>query len=133
MASFEVIGIINTIKYLQNSVLLFVDEFRKGYRRSDGSREEDKYITWKIVFKPYFKKYLSEHFGDGMLVKVKGEVLPYVVERNQVADGYSVVGETCNLCSYPRASIKDEQRMIKDSLESISERPDLKTFSSPDF
>ena len=133
MASFECIGFINNVKYLPDSVLVFIDEFRKGYRKGDGTVVDDRYITWKVVYKPYFKKYINGHFNNGMLVKVKGEVLPYVVEHGQVLDGYSVIGETINLFSYPRASAKMEQRMFKDSLPDDGEKPDLDSYNRPDF
>lgn len=133
MASFECIGFINNVKYLPDSVLVFIDEFRKGYRKSDGTVVDDRYITWKVVYKPYFKKYINGHFNNGMLVKVKGEVLPYVVEHGQVLDGYSVIGETINLFSYPRASAKMEQRMLKDSLDYDGDKPDLDEYNRPDF
>ena len=133
MASFECIGFINNVKYLPDSVLVFIDEFRKGSRKGDGTVVDDRYITWKVVYKPYFKKYINGHFNNGMLVKVKGEVLPYVVEHGQVLDGYSVIGETINLFSYPRASAKMEQRMLKDSLDYDGDKPDLDEYNRPDF
>lgn len=133
MASFEVTGFINTVKYLPDSVLLFVDEYRKGFKKKDGTRVDDKYLSWKVVYKPYFKKYISEHFSKGMLVKIKGEVLPYAVEHEKLIDGYSVIGQTIDLASYPRASVKQELRMIKESQENSDEQPNLDAFISPDF
>ena len=42
MADFTVIGYINNIKYLQDSCLVFLDEFRKGFRKKDGTIVDDK-------------------------------------------------------------------------------------------
>lgn len=133
MADFTVIGYINNIKYLQDSCLVFLDEFRKGFRKKDGTIVDDKYLSWKCIFKPYFKKYINEQFNQGMLVQVKGEIMPYAIEKEHLVDGYSVIGQTINLASYPRASVKQEAKMIKDSQMHASETPDLEGFNAPDF
>ena len=133
MADFTVIGYINNIKYLQDSCLVFLDEFRKGFRKKDGTIVDDKYLSWKCIFKPYFKKYINEQFNKGMLVQVKGEIMPYAIEKEHLVDGYSVIGQTINLASYPRASVKQEAKMIKDSQMHASETPDLEGFNAPDF
>lgn len=133
MADFTVIGYINNVKYLQDSCLVFIDEFRKGFRKKDGTIVDDKYLSWKCIFKPYFKKYINEHFNQGMLVQVKGEIMPYAIEKEHLVDGYSVIGQTINVASFPRASVKQEQRMIKDSQMHASETPDLEGFNAPDF
>ena len=133
MASFEVTGFINTIKYLPDHCLVFIDEFKKGYKKKDGSRIDDRYITWKCIFKPYFRGYIVNHFNNGMLVQVKGEVMPYAIDHEKVIDGYSVIGQTINLASFPKSMIKQEAKMIKDSQMHASETPDLEGFNSPDF
>ena len=133
MADFTVIGYINNIKYLQDSCLVFLDEFRKGFRKKDGTIVDDKYLSWKCIFKTYFKKYINEQFNKGMLVQVKGEIMPYAIEKEHLVDGYSVIGQTINLASYPRASVKQEAKMIKDSQMHASEMPDLEGFNAPDF
>lgn len=137
MASFSVIGFIDSIKVLDGSCLLVLSEYRKGYTRSDGVKVQDRWLSWSIIFKSYFKRYLFEHFSRGMLVEVKGEVLPYVVERGVEKDGgYSVIGQTCNLFSYPRQSVmhKAEERMIRDSqLGDDGRLPDLDGYNEPDF
>ena len=133
MADFTVIGYINNIKYLQDSCLVFLDEFRKGFRKKDGTIVDDKYLSWKCIFKPYFKKYINEQFNQGMLVQVKGEIMPYAIEKEHLVDGYSVIGQTINVASYPRASVKQEAKMIKDSQMHASETPDLDGFNAPDF
>ena len=133
MASFESIGIISTIKYLQDSVLVFIDEFKRGYTKSDGVVVDDRYVTYKTIWKPYFKKYINEHFNNGMLVQVKGEMLPYEVEQGKMVDGYSIIGQCINLASFPRRGIRLERRALKESQESVEETPDLDAFRSPDF
>ena len=133
MADFTVIGYINNIKYLQDSCLVFLDEFRKGFRKKDGTIVDDKYLSWKCIFKPYFKKYINEQFNQGMLVQVKGEIMPYAIEKEHLVEGYSVIGQTINVASYPRASVKQEAKMIKDSQMHASETPDLEGFNAPDF
>lgn len=133
MASFEVVGYINQTVYKQDCVMLFVDEFRRGYKKSDGTMLEDRYVTYKIIYKPYFKKYIATNFSKGMLVKVKGEVYPYAIEHGKPVEGLSFLGETCNLFSYPKANVKQEIKMIKDSLENSTEQPDLDAYNQPDF
>lgn len=133
MASFETIGFINTIKYLQDSVILVLDEFHKGYKKKDGTYVDDKYVTFSVIFKGYFKKYFANHFNKGMLVQVKGQVLPYAIEHGKIVDGISIIGQTCDLFSYPRLSAKQEARMIKESQETSTELPDLDAFNAPDF
>ena len=133
MADFTVIGYINNIKYLQDSCLVFLDEFRKGFRKKDGTIVDDKYLSWKCIFKPYFKKYINEQFNKGMLVQVKGEIMPYAIEKEHLVDGYSVIGQTINVASYPRASVKQEAKMIKDSQMHARETPDLEGFNAPYF
>lgn len=133
MASFEVIGLVNTIKYMPDHCLVFIDEFKKGYKKQDGTRVEDRYISWKCIFKPYFKKYVNEHFSNGMLVQVKGEVMPYAIDHDRLVDGYSVIGQTINMASYPKSMLKQERKMIKESLENSNEKPNLQDHLTPDF
>lgn len=133
MASFEVIGLVNTIKYMADHCLVFIDEFKKGYKKQDGTRVDDRYISWKCIFKPYFKKYINEHFSNGMLVQVKGEVMPYAIDHDRLVDGYSVIGQTINMASYPKSMLKQERRMIKESLENSDEKPNLQDHLTPDF
>lgn len=133
MASFEVTGFINTIKYLPDHCLVFIDEFKKGYKKKDGSRIDDRYITWKCIFKPYFKGYIVNHFNNGMLVQVKGEVMPYAIDHEKVVEGCSVIGQTINIASFPKSMIKQEAKMIKESLENTKEMPNLQEHMRPDF
>lgn len=133
MAAFSVIGFIDAVKILPDSCILFLSEYKKGYRKSDGTIVDDKYVSWKIIFKGYFIKYITSHFGKGMLVEVKGEVLPYAIEHGQAVEGVSVIGQTCNLYSYPRYNAKQELKMIKESQAVSNELPNLDDFNKPDF
>lgn len=133
MASFESVGFISNIVYRPDSVFLIIDEYHKGYKKSDGTFVEDKYVTFKIIYKPYFKKYFSSHFSTGMLVKVKGEVFPYAIEHGKMIEGISIIGETCNLYSYPRTYAKSEIKMMKDSQAISDESPDIENFNQADF
>ena len=133
MAAFSVIGFIDAVKILPDSCILFLSEYKKGYRKTDGTIVDDKYVSWKVIYKGYFIKYITSHFGKGMLVEVKGEVLPYAIERGEMVAGVSVIGQTCNIYSYPRYGLKQEQKMIKESQEVSNELPDLDDFNKPDF
>ena len=133
MAAFSVIGFIDAVKILPDSCILFLSEYKKGYRKSDGTIVDDKYVSWKVIYKGYFIKYITSHFGKGMLVEVKGEVLPYAIEHGQAVEGVSVIGQTCNLYSYPRYNVKQELKMIKESQIASNEQPDLEDFNTTDF
>ena len=133
MASFQCIGFIDAVKILPDSCILFISEYKKGYKTRAGEIVDDKYVSWRVIFKEYFIKYITSHFGKGMLVEVKGEVLPYAIEHGEVVDGVSVIGQTCNLYSYPRYEAKIEQKMIRDSQLASDEHPDIESYSKPDF
>ena len=133
MASFYVVGFLESVKVLPDSCILFLSEYKKGYKKSDGTIVDDKYVSWKIIYKGYFIKYITSHFGKGMLVEVKGEILPYAIEHGQAVDGISVIGQTCNLYSYPRYNAKQETKMIRESQENATEKPDLQSYKTPDF
>lgn len=135
MASFSVIGFIESIKYLPNNggCLVFVTEFKKGYRKSDGEIVDDKYLSWKCIYKQGLVKYINNHFNRGMLVEIKGEVLPYSIEHDKIVDGYSVIGQTLNMCSFPRSQMRSEEKMIKESQNTFDEKPDLEGYNKDDF
>ena len=133
MASWQCVGFVDAVKVLPDACILFLSEYKKGYKKTDGTIVDDKYHSWKIIFKGYFIKYLTTHFNKGMLVEVKGDIVPYAIEHGQIIDGYSIIGQTCNLFSYPRYSVKQERKMIKDSMDNADAIPDLESFNSPDF
>lgn len=135
MADFTVIGFISNIKYLPECIVINVDESKNGYRRADGTRVEPKVYTWKCLFNgtDSKRKYVNRYFNRGMLVQVKGELLPYAVENGVTSDGYTVFIQTINIFAYPRTTIKTEQMMIKASYENSDEVPDLDRYNEPDF
>ena len=134
MASFQVTGFIDTIKYNNGKgCFVFISEFKKGYKMSNGTIVDDKYLSWKCIFKQGLVKYINDHFSNGMLVEIKGEILPYAKDHDTIVEGYSVLGQTINIASYPRSSVKQEIRMIKESQQTSSGIPDLDTYNSPDY
>ena len=133
MNRFIVQGFINTIKYLPDACVLHIDDFKKGYKKPNGEIVDDKYLSWKIIFKGYFKKYISEHFSNGMLVEIDAEMYPYAIQNGKLIEGYSCLGKSIDISSYPRASVKQEAKMIKDSQMHASEMPDFEGFNAPDF
>lgn len=135
MANISIIGIIENIKYLPNNggCFVFLSEYRKGYKKASGEVVDDKYLSWKVIFKQGLVKYINGHFNNGMVVEVKGEVLPYAIDHEQIVDGYSVIGQTLNMFSIPRPFLRQEQKMQKDSQLHSSGTPDLKGYNEPDF
>lgn len=133
MNRFIVQGFINTIKYLPDACVVYIDDFKKGYKKPNGEIVDDKYFSWKVIFKGYFKKYINEHFSNGMLVEIDAEMYPYAIQNGKLIEGYSCLGKSIDISSYPRASVKQEQRMIKDSQLHGSEIPDLDGHNKPDF
>lgn len=135
MANFCVIGLIDTIKYLpeRKGCLVFVSEYKQGYKKSNGEIVDGKYLQWKCIFNHSYLKYISEHYNTGMLVEVKGEVLPYAKEHDTLIEGYSVIGQTMNKYAYPRASAKMERKMIRETTMRADEKPSLQEYMSDDF
>ena len=134
MASFQCVGFVEGVRVLPDSCILFLSEYKKGYKKSDGTIVDDKYVSWKIIFKGYFIKYITSHFGKGMLVEVKGEVLPYAKDREgNLVDGYTILGKNIDRAAYQRTSTKVEKKIIKDSQIASDEQPDLDAYNQPDF
>ena len=133
MNRFIVQGFINTIKYLPDACVVYIDDFKKGYKKPNGEIVDDKYFSWKVIFKGYFKKYINEHFSNGMLVEIDAEMYPYAIQNGKLIEGYSCLGKSIDISSYPRASVKQEQRMIKESMENSDAVPNLDSFRQPDF
>lgn len=133
MADIQVTGFVNSIKYLQDAVLVFVDEYKKGYRKQNGEVTEDKYYSWRVIFKNGLRSYISKYFNHGMLVTIKGEALPFAIEKGKNVDGYSFIGQCINIASFPRATVKAERKMIKESQEYATERPNIEEYNKDDF
>lgn len=135
MANITIIGFVDNIKYLPNQggCFVFVSEFKKGYKKSNGEVVDDKYLSWKVIFKQGLVKYINNHFNNGMLVEIKGEVFPYAIDKETIVQGYSVIGQCMNLASYPRSTVKMEQNLVKESLLHGSEIPNIDEYNKPDF
>lgn len=133
MNRFIVQGFINTIKYLPDACVVYIDDFKKGYKKPNGEIVDDKYFSWKVIFKGYFKKYINEHFSNGMLVEIDAEMYPYAIQNGKLIEGYSCLGKSIDISTYPRYSIKQERKMIKESMDGTYEQPDLESFNQPDF
>lgn len=128
------LGHIEGIKYTQNSVIVIASERRKGYKKKDGTIVGDELLTFSFVFKPYFKKFISEHFAKGVLVKIKGIMLPYAKDADgNITTGYSIIGQTIDVAPYQTRSIKVEKKMINESAVGIQGTPDPSTFEANDF
>lgn len=135
MASFGLIGLIDNIHYLPNNggCIVYVSEFKRGYVRSDGVVVSDRYLSWRCLFRSVFVKYINGHFSRGMLVEVKGELYPYAISHGELVDGYSVLGQSLNVYSFPRRMGRVEDGLVKESLLHDIGVPDVESYESDDF
>lgn len=134
MADIIIRGFLEKIHHLgDQGGILQVSEFKKGFKKANGEIVDDKYITWRVLFKKGQGAYLDKHFNTGMLVKIKGEVYPYSIVQGKLVDGTTVLMDSCVMDSYPRSYAKKEMMMIKDSRENGDGVPDLEDYNSPDF
>ena len=135
MADFQVLGHISAIRYLPSCILIFVDETKNGYKKQDGTLVDSKVLNWKCIFSGNEKKrnYINKFFNRGMLVQVKGEILPYTIENDNAVDGYTIFIQAINRASYPRQNVRIEQKMIKESQDATNDIPDLESYNQPDF
>lgn len=133
MADVLIVGTIEGIRYFDSHAVVNVSEYKQGYKKKDGEVVDDSIVTWKVYYKPYFKKYLASNFDNGMYVKIKGVIVPYVRDKSGVfSDGYTIFGETINREPYPK-NLRRERRMIKESQEKSSGCPDIENFTKDDF
>lgn len=133
MNRFILQGYINTIKYLPDACLLYIDDFEGGYKRPNGEIVEDKYMSWKVIFPNGMKAFISKYFGNGMLVDIVAKMRPFEIEKEKIIEGYSCLGLSIQRASYPKSTVKREIKMIKDSQSSADEIPDLESYIEPDF
>lgn len=135
MADIVIRGFLDKMHFLPNQTggIIQVSEFRKGFTKNDGTYVDDKYITWKILFKNGQATFINKHFNTGMLVKVKGEVLPYAVEHNVTIDGYTVFMDSISVDSFPRNAARQEFKTQKESQMHSDESPDLEEYEKPYF
>lgn len=128
------LGHIDGIRYTETAAIVTASERRKGFRKSDGTIVDDEILTFRFLFKPYFKSYIAKHFNSGMLVKIKGVMLPYAKDhQGNIIDGFTLLGQTIDMASYQTSSVKAEKRMMKESQAASNETPDLEGFQQPDF
>lgn len=128
------LGHIEGIRYTETAVVVTASERRQGYKKKDGTIVDDELLTFRFLFKPYFRKYISEHFSSGMLVKIKGVMLPYAKDHEgSIVEGYSILGQTIDRAAYQTSTIRAEKRMIKESQSMSTQAPDLDAYNQPDF
>lgn len=134
MADIVFLGHIEGIRYNDTSIIIVATERKKGYKKKDGTIIDDELLSFRFIFKSSFRKYISEHFSSGMLVKIKGVLLPYAKDhQGNIIDGYSIIGQTIDLAPYPSNNIRIEKKRIKESQSASDEIPDLDAFNQPDF
>lgn len=152
MADFQVTGHISRIRRKNGVICVYVDEYMRGFRRSDGEVVQEKHLTWCCVFKNAFSNFL-DRVGIGGLVTIKGEILPYGRSIDEKVEGYTLLGQVINIASYPKF-LRTEEKLVRDSskvlddvrlsssggdnnADVVSERdvsvPDIYGFSEPDF
>lgn len=130
MADITIYGHILGIRYTESNVIVSVSEFQKGYRKKNGELVNDSVYTYVVGFPTYFKTYIADHFGKGMLVKIKGVMLPFGKEGSE---GYTINGQTINLGSYPSNSSIKENKLLKESQSHAVGTPNLSEFEKEDF
>ena len=133
MNRFILQGFVNTIKYLPDACLVYIDDFEMGYKRPNGEIVEDKYLSWKVIFPSGMKGFITKYFGNGMLVDIVAKMKPYEIEQDKIIEGYSCLGLSIQRASYPRSSVRQERKMIKESQMNDDARPNLEEFNNPDF
>lgn len=135
MADIQILGHISNIKYNPESILIMVDENKNGYRKPNGEVVDAKVYQWRCYFSGNESKrnYINKYFNRGMLVQVKGEIVPYTVENGNCVEGYSIYIQTINRASYPTTAIKMEKKLIRDTQAHTAGVPDLEGYKQDDF
>lgn len=127
-------GFVESIRCNDNFVVMKVSVRRNGYKKKDGTVVGSEVYVYRVLFMSYMRKYISEHFASGVLVKIKGTLLPF--SRNgagEVVDGYTIFGQTCERGSYPSWTARLGQKMVKESMDSDVGVPDVDSFLADDF
>lgn len=134
MAKFILSGIIDGIRYSESCVTVVVSEMRRGYVRKDGVRVDDGIFVWRVNFSSVQRSYISNHFHRGMLVDIYGIVVPYTKDRDgNMVDGISIIGKVMDVGTYQRNTIREEKKMLKESMDGMDGQPDLDGYNSEDF
>jgi hypothetical protein len=118
MADWQATGHISNIKYLPDCILIWIDEYEKGYVKTNGQKIDDRIISWRCIFS-----------GN----EAKGKLYPYAIQNGKQVDGYTVILQTINIACYPKRMLKQEKKMTKESQESFDGTPNLDEYNAPDF
>jgi hypothetical protein len=133
MNRFILTGEIRVIKYLPDSIILYIDDMERGYKRADGVIVDDIFFSWKVVFSNNYKNFIVKFFNEGMLVDIDAKMRPFAVEQGESTQGYSCLGLSIQRSSYIKRNAKQELKMIKESQLASDEHPDLESYNQPDF
>jgi hypothetical protein len=134
MAVFTLNGHIESIKYTESSVFVFVSEVCNGYRDGSGRIVDNEVLVWRVLFPNGMRSYISKYFAKGMLVNIYGTPRPYAKDHDgNMVDGYTILGKNIDRAAYQRTSTRIEKKMIRDSQLNSDEQPDLDAYNKPDF
>lgn len=133
MADVTLFGVIERIRCTETSVLVTLLERRLGYKRKDGVSVSDGVLSYRVFFKSSMRKYITDYFSSGNLVKVKGTLLPYCLGKgNEIKDGYTIFGQTMEFGVYPRLNLDVEKKMSVDTTAGVMQ-PDVDDFMDDGF
>lgn len=135
MADWQATGHISNIKYLPDCILIWIDEYEKGYVKTNGQKIDDRIISWRCIFSgnESKRKYIDKFFNRGSYVQAKGKLYPYAIQNGKQVDGYTVILQTINIACFPKRMMKQEKKMTKESQESFDGTPNLDEYNAPDF
>ena len=134
MADWLILGHIEGIWYNEESVIVTVTEKTPTYKKKDGTRVESELLTWRVMFRNTFRKYLSDHFYQGLLVKIMGSIVPFSMTKERtVVEGYTIYGKSIEMAPYPSSTYRNEKRMLKESQMHDIGTPDAGSYNAPDF
>lgn len=134
MASFTINGHIESIKYTESSVFVFVSEVCCGYRDSSGRVVDNEVLMWRIIFPKGMRSYISKFFSKGMLVNIYGIPKPYAKDgKGNRIEGVTILGKNIDRAAYQRTTTRMEKKMVAESLLNSEEQPDFYSYQEPDF
>lgn len=128
------LGHIDGVKFSDNAVFVIASEKLVGYKKKDGTIVNPEVCTYTFIFKPYFRKYIAEHFSSGMLVKIKGTMLPYAKDhQGNNIDGFTLLGQTIDIAAYQTSTAKIERKRMYDSKKVDMGMPNVEEYQQDDF
>lgn len=128
------LGHIEGIRYIETSVIVTASERRQGYKKKDGTFVNDETLSYIFIFKPYFKSYIASHFSKGMLVKIKGIMLPYAKDsQGNTIEGYTLLGQTIDMATYQTNNMRVERKIMMSGKNGGEDAPDLERYKESDF